>query len=167
MSKRKPVHLEHIPNKLRAERRYVKRFWEKHYRYKSVGTPQKLKVEEVFSLWKLCYPEVETEFSRFNDLTRNLGVKVSRGKNKKVEHYFADPLTDLSNSYHGIGTGERPLTLNLLNVQGLVTQSQNKADVLSHLLKTTEPGKICLLTETHLHGKTNAEINKYTYPTII
>ena len=163
MSKRGPVHLEHIPNKVRAERKYVKRFWEKHYRFKCDRTPQKVKVDEVFSLWKLCYPDVDVEFSRFNQLTRNLGVTVSRGRKKKVEYYFADPLTDLSNSYHGIGTGERPLTLNLLNVQGLITQSQNKADILSHLLKSTEPGKICLLTETHLHGKThfNAEVNKY------
>ena len=92
-----------------------------------------------------------------------MGVRVSRGRNKKVEYYFADPLTDLSNSYHGIGTGERPLTLNLLNIQGLITQTQNKADVLNHLLNADELGKICLLTETHLHGKThfNAEINKY------
>ena len=150
MSKREPEHLHHNPNKLRAESKYVKRFWEKHYRFKSDKTPQKVKVDEVFSLWKLCHPEVDgVEFARFNDLSRSLGVRVSRGRKRKVEHYFADPLTDLSNSYHGIGTGERPLTLNLLNVQGLITQSQNKADILSHLLHTNQPGKICLLTETH------------------
>ena len=103
MSKREPIHLEHTPNKLRAESKYVKRFWEKHYRYKCGNTPQKVKVDEVFSLWKLCHPEVDIEFSRFNDLTRSLGVKVSRGRNKKVQHYFADPLTGLSNSYYGIG----------------------------------------------------------------
>ena len=114
-----------------------------------------MKVEEVFNLWKLCNPNVDVDFSRFNILTTTLGVRVSRGRNRKVEYYFADPLTDLSNSYHGIGTGERPLTLNLLNIQGLITQTQNKADVLNHLLNADEPGKICLLTETHLHGKTH------------
>ena len=114
MSKREPVHHEHIPNKLRAESKYVKRFWEKHYRYKCDQTPQKVKVDEVFSLWKLCNPEVDIEFSRFNQLTRNLGVRVCWGRKKKTEYCFADPLTDLSNSYHGIGTGERPLTLNWL-----------------------------------------------------
>ena len=84
MSKREPVHHEHIPNKFRAESKYVKRFWEKHYRYKCDQTPQKVKVDDVFNLWKLCcYPGVDLEFSRFNRLTRNLGVKASQGRKRR------------------------------------------------------------------------------------
>ena len=33
-SMREPIHPGHVPNKPRAESRFVKRFWEKHYNFK-------------------------------------------------------------------------------------------------------------------------------------
>ena len=68
-SMREPIHPGHVPNKLRAESRFVKRFWEKHYNFKCDKVPQKLKVGDVFKFWEVCNPNTGVDFLRFHDLT--------------------------------------------------------------------------------------------------
>ena len=107
---------EHIPNKMKTEARLVRKFWKEHYRWNSKSLPRKLKAVDIYQLCQMRYPELQIDLQRFHRLTRNEGVKASYDKNTKIEHYYADPLTDLSCSFHGVGTGERPLSLSLLNV---------------------------------------------------
>ena len=131
--KRKAEHPQHIPNKMKAEREYVKKFWQQNYSYRCENTPGKLKPDDVYKLCVSCYPDLEVSFHRFHECTRNAGVKVKRGDRGQVDWYYADPLTDLENSYHGINKGERPLSLALLNIQGLITKDQNKTEVMRHI----------------------------------
>ena len=161
--KRKAEHPQHVPNKVKAERKFVMKFWQQNYRYGAENTLRKLKPDSVYNLCISCYPDLGISFHRFHELTRNAGVKVKRGSHGQVDWYYPDPLTDLANSYHGINKGERPLSLSLINIQGLITNDKNKTEVMRHIMKLDEPGKICMITETHLHKKTHldSEIQKY------
>ena len=163
--KRVAEHPNHIPNKVKAERKYVKKFWKDNYIYKSANNPQKLSAGDVYKLCCLCYPDLNVSFIRFKELSSCEGIRVGRDKYGKVESYYANPLTDLASSFHGINEGKRSLSLSILNVQGLISQKQNKTDALCHMMGLNSPGKICLMTETHLHAKThlNSEITKFAH----
>ena len=76
-----------------------------------------------------CYPDLEVSFHRFHELTRS-AIKVKGGDHGQVVWYYADPMTDLGNSYHDIKKGERPISLALLNIQGMITKDQNKCVTL-------------------------------------
>ena len=40
--KTKAEHPQHIPNKMKAERKYVKKFWQPNYSYGVENTPKKV-----------------------------------------------------------------------------------------------------------------------------
>ena len=148
-NKRRTGQPEQVPRKLRAEAKIVRKFWGVHYRYNSSSLPRKVEAADAYRLCLMCYPDLDMDFSMFNRLTGNVGVKKAQDRNKKVKYYYADPITDLSCGFHGVATGERPLSLNLLNIQGLITQGQNKTKLIGTIMEMNKPGKICLLTETH------------------
>ena len=161
--KRKAEHHAHVPNKLKAERKYVKKFWEANYSYSSKILPRKVCAIEAYSLCCVCYPQLDLSETRFKELTGLVGVRVEKDGHGRIKSYYAEPLTDLSNSFHGTNSGERPLSLQLLNIQGMISKKRNKTEMMGKILQLDQPGKICLVTETHLDKNThsNSEMLKY------
>ena len=120
--KRKADRSTHVPNKLKAERKYVKKFWDTNYSYSSEILPRKVSAIEAYNLCCICYPEMDLSETRFKELTGHVGVRVDKDGRGKIRNYYAEPLTDLSNSFHGTNNGERPLSLHLMNIQGRILE---------------------------------------------
>ena len=84
--------------------------------------------------------------------------RVDKDGRGKIRNYYAEPLTDLSNSFHGTNNGERPLSLHLMNIQGIISKRRNKTEMMGKILQLDQPGKICLVTETHLDKKNSFKL---------
>ena len=109
----------------------------------------------------MCYPQLDLSETRFKELTGRVGVRVEKDGHGRIRSYYAEPLTDLSNSFHGTNSGERPLSLQLLNIQGMISKQRNKTEMMGKILQLDQPGKICLVTETHLKTHSNSKMLKY------
>ena len=81
----------------------------------------------------MCYPQIDLSETRFRELTGRVGVRAEKDGHGKIRSYYAEPLTDLSNSFHGTNNGERPLSLHLLNIQGMISKQRNKTTCTSNI----------------------------------
>ena len=141
---------------------------DKHYRY-GEEDGEKVKALDVFALFKECKPGIEISYLQFHQRAIAVGVKVKRDSRKKASHYYAAPLTDLSEKHHKkaideTGNEDNCVTLNLLNIRGLITEAHNKVETLDKFANLKGgKGKILAVTETHLikgeHLK--AEVKSY------
>ena len=138
----------------------IKKFLDRHYKYGETGG-EKVNALDVYELYKECKPGVvEINYLQFHQRAVALGVKVKRDKRKAASYYYATPLTDLSVKHHGatIATEELDdenensyVTLNLVNIRGLITESHNKMETLDKFAKLKGgKRKILAITETHL-----------------
>ena len=52
----------------------IRKFWLRHYSYGEQFQVKKLKVEEVYNLFKITYPDVQASMEEFHSVSARVGV---------------------------------------------------------------------------------------------
>ena len=117
----------------------ITKFWLRHYSYGEQFQVKKLKVEEVYNLFKITYPNAQASMEEFHSVSTRVGVKVK--KKARNKWYLAIPLSDLSANHHlakprDDENNPHKYTLCLANIRGLITKEINKVPLLGENGKT-------------------------------
>ena len=138
----------------KSEKKAIGKFLRTHYKYGD-ESGQKIKADEVYSFYKQLKPDNQCSFSQFHSRAQAIGVKVKKDSERKT-YYYTTPLTDISCTHHGAGASEDSegkgyVTLNLVNIRGLITSEHNKIETIDKFANLKGgSGKILVMTETHL-----------------
>ena len=116
----------------KSEKKAIGKFLRTHYRFGD-ESGQKVEADEVYSLFKQLRPDKQCSFAHFHCRALAMGVKVKKDSGKKT-YYYTTPLTDLSCAHHKGDSedseGKGYVTLNLVNIRGLITSEHNKIETI-------------------------------------